>query len=214
MKNEPIDFMRDGVGGMQTDRLGRDIVLIENPSYREGYDFPFSSNTLISIVMRTGAMKCRMDMIDHEMSGKGLLLINPGQIVERISFSDDFKGYFILFSERFLERLDITSMAQLKAVRDEAVFTLEDESVEALSLFFRMMQSLIRSDNQYKTEAAVHLTLAYFYGLEAYLHPSPSAGAKSRYEEISSEFLSLVRDDCREPTNSPSAGSISAGWYP
>lgn len=202
MKNEVIDFMRDGVGGMQTDRLGRDIVLIENPTSREGCDFPFSSNTLICIVMRTGEMNCVVNMEEHEISKKGMLLIHPGQIVERIFFSEDFMGYFILFSNRFLDRLDVqNSIGVLRTSREQVMFRLEDEGVEALSLFFRMMQALIRSDNPYKMEAALHLTLSYFYGLGTYFHSSSASETKSRQEEISAGFLSLVRDNCRERRN-------------
>ena len=149
-------------------------------------------------------MMCTVDTITHSIASSGIMILTQGHIVERIMFESDFKGKFIVMSQKMLDRLEIVSQFNLlHDIETKGFYPLDDESMIAVNTYFGMLQGIIRTANPYKANVIKHLTLAYLYGLGAYIHPSLSEKSKNRFEEITNRFLDLVRKNCKEHRDIP-----------
>ena len=180
--------------GQTVDNFENEIVLLESPRYERWYDFPFSSDSTICIIVDSGHMTCTVDTISHSIDSSGMMILTQGHIVERIMFESDFKGKFIVMSQKMLDRLEIVSQFNLlQDIETKGFYPLDDESMIAVNTYFGMLQGIIRTANPYKANVIKHLTLAYLYGLGAYIHTSLSEKSKNRFEEITNRFLDLVR---------------------
>ena len=198
MKGMDVDLLDAGLTGENTDRLGNNMILVENPRMDTRTDFPFRSNTCVSILVLGGSMECIADMVVHRIDRSGLLVILPTQIVEKISFSDDFRGYCLLMSAEFDANLPMGNKISVIAnIREHGFFPMEGEMMDAAVNYVKMVQGALRSRNNYQYEIVMHLTVAYYYGLGTYIHDAEARSAPtSRYEQISDDFIRLVRDNC------------------
>lgn len=198
MRGMDMNLFDENLKGEKVDRLGNNLVVLENPKLDRQTDFPFRSDTTISVIVMGGSMECIADMAAHRIDVCGMLVILPSQIVEKISFSDDFRGYCILMSTAFLETLPIGNRIPLTVdVRRHGFYPMDADSAAALENYVKMLQGALRSSSNYRHEIASHLTAAYYYGLGTYIHGAQGRDVTvSRYEEITDEFLRLVRDNC------------------
>ena len=186
------------MSGKTISRLNNDFVLIENPEMDGSVEFPFKSNTVISIVVRSGSMACVVDMAVHRIDMQGMFIILPSQIVEKISFSDDFDGYCLLLSSAFLANMPMTNKIPLLAnIKNHGFYAMDRQAFSALENYFKMAQGVLQNPNGYKHEILTHLTIAYFYGLGSYIHETATGSSlSSRYDQITNRFLELVRENC------------------
>lgn len=200
MKRQDIDLFDECLTGERIDRLGKNFIIIENPALeRQDTDFPIRFNTSVSIIVLCGSMECVVDMVVHRINVPGMLLILPSQIVERISFSSDFKGYCIIMSSEFLTYMPVVHKIPVIAdVRQRGFYPVDGQSLAAIENYVKMVQGVLRVPvNDYRHEIITHLTIAYYYGLGTYIHDMESkVDALSRYEQITDAFIGLVRDNC------------------
>ena len=198
MQEKISDLFNRALSGKTISRLNNDFVLIENPEMDGSVEFPFKSNTVISIVVRSGSMACVVDMAVHRIDMQGMFIILPSQIVEKISFSDDFDGYCLLLSSAFLANMPMTNKIPLLAnIKNHGFYAMDRQAFSALENYFKMAQGVLQNPNGYKHEILTHLTIAYFYGLGSYIHETATGSSlSSRYDQITNRFLELVRENC------------------
>lgn len=198
MKEKISDLFNRALSGKTISRLNNDFVLIENPKMDGSVEFPFKSNTVISIVVRSGSMACVVDMAVHRIDMQGMFIILPSQIVEKISFSDDFDGYCLLLSSAFLANMPMTNKIPLLSnIKNHGFYAMDGQAFSSLENYFKMAQGVLQNPNGYKHEILTHLTIAYFYGLGSYIHETATGSSlSSRYDQITNRFLELVRENC------------------
>ncbi len=198
MKEKISDLFNRALSGKTISRLNNDFVLIENPEMDGSVEFPFKSNTVISIVVRSGSMACVVDIAVHRIDMQGMFIILPSQIVEEISFSDDFDGYCLLLSSAFLANMPMTNKIPLLSnIKNHGFYAMDGQAFSSLEYYFKMAQGVLQNPNGYKHEILTHLTIAYFYGLGSYIHETATGSSlSSRYDQITNRFLELVRENC------------------
>lgn len=179
--------------------LDNDLFLLDNPYYKEGYDFPYSLNMTACIIITGGHMECLVDMKLHNISTTGILLTLSDQIVENLSFSSDFKGHIILMSKKFCNELfpPGAQFELFKDVQENGFFPMLKQEIDSVVLYYDMIKGLLQTDNPYKRETAKHLTIAYCYGLGTYIHRTEQKKSCNRFEEITKDFIELVRINCK-----------------
>lgn len=184
--------------GEAIDSLEDRMIVIENPRMTHPADFPVRSDTSISIIVLGGRMECAVDLTRHRIDEPGMLIILPSQIVETVSFSDDFRGYCLMMSSAFLDNMPFgNQIPLLNNVRQRGFYPMDGQSLAAVENYVRMVQGAIRAPSNYRHEIVTHLTIAYYYGLGTYIHEvERKETAVSRYGQISDEFLELVRTHC------------------
>lgn len=184
--------------------LGNNFILIDIPKSKERYVFPLKVDSLICIVVSHGKLQCVVDIASHNIETTGMLIILEGQIVETMNFSNDFQGCLMIMSPDFLKGLDIgNTFSLLKDISSRCFYPLSIEQMQSLNNYYSMIKGTLQSDNPYKDKILKHLTLAYLYGFGSYIHTSVSDTSKNRLEEITSQFLNLVRDNCKQHRDIP-----------
>ena len=185
------------------DRIGDDIILMYSPYNKDGYDCPFRSDMLSFALIMGGGLECKIDLIDYKANTPGGLIILPAMIVERIRFSDDFKGIFLLISRKILSGLELdNSFSLITSIAESPFIALDSETIDALKNYLSMIRGIIRQeDNPHRIEMIRLLTKAYNYGIGYYIHKrkrTDSVEAKSRKEQIVRQFLSLAKENCKK----------------
>lgn len=198
MKEKTSGLFNALLAGDRTDCLGKDLTVIENPRTDGPVNFPLKSDTTLSVIVTEGSMECVADMTVHRINVPGMLIILPSQIVESISFGSGFKGYCLIMSSSFMANLPMGNKIPLLAnVRQNGFFPLEEQSLEAIKEYVRMVQAALRAPNNYKYEILTHLTVAYYYGLGTYIHNAADRDIRTTgYDRIANDFITLVRDNC------------------
>lgn len=200
MKLANDNLFDENLTGDRIDSLGRDFSIIENPKTRNASkDFPLHDNATMSVIVLEGNMECVVDMTVQRINVPGMLLVLPSQIVENLSFSDDFKGYCIIMASSFLANMPMAHKAPLiMDVKQTGFYPMDGQVLEVVVNYAHMVQSALRTDStKYKHEIITHLTIAYYYGLGTYIHNIGNVGSNiTRYGEISDRFIELVRENC------------------
>ncbi len=180
------------------DRLGDDIIILENPYSREYPYFPFKSNTSILIITIEGPMECVVDLTHHKTKLPGILIIPPSQIVGKISFGQGYKGFCMVMSMNFLKKLPQANKVPLVTeVRQSAFYPMNEQTALSVIGYIRMIQATMRDTTRYRMEILSHLTAAYYCALGSFIHDhAMQGGTRSRYDRISEEFFALVRENC------------------
>lgn len=184
--------------------LGHDLILMDIPQSKERYAFPLKVDSPICLVVSQGKLQCVVDITSHNIETTGMLIILEGQIVEEMNFSNDFMGWVMIMSSDFLNRLDLgNTFSLMKDTLSRCFYPLSTEQMQSLNNYYSMINGVLQSDNPYKDKVLKHLTLAYLYGFGAYIHTSVSDMPKNRLEEITNQFLTLVRDNCKQHRDIP-----------
>jgi len=184
--------------GKGADILENAVIVLDNPVKDTMYAYPFSTDCVCTVIVKKGSLDCRIDMEEFHINQKGLLIILAHQIVENLSFSKDFDGTLILFSQSFLNGLSISdAFGKILSIKSSPFTPVEGECFESLMNYARMLQNTLRQkDHPYQEEVARLLTRAFCLGLGYYLHPQRPSEKQSRAEEISRAFIELVKRNC------------------
>lgn len=187
----------------EINRLGDDLILLENPIITSVFDHPFRVDVVTAIICLQGSMHGLTNLKKQHVEAPGFFIVMPGQILEYKQISHDFKGLFIVMSKKFTDSLDIEDRFPFfLSVQTNPFIPLDTEGMEAFIMYFRMMQRMIRqSNNPHRMEIAKHLTKAFFYGAGYYLHEIPEDGSKSKQEILVGKFLSLVNNNYKRHRN-------------
>lgn len=198
-RDDKADLSATTLSAEYIDRLGRELMILENPKAGVRYTYPFRDDTMVSLIVLSGEMTCVVDAETHLIDRQGLLIVLPSQIVEEISFGADFKGYCLVMSASFLANMPMGNQIPLMThIRQHVFYPMTDQMVGPVVNFIAMIQGTCRTSNRYQQEIVTHLTIAYYYGLGTYLHDIDQLGdVSSRYDRIANEFLVLVRENCR-----------------
>lgn len=185
------------------DRIGDDIILMYSPYNKGGYDRPFRSDMLTCAIILEGGLECVIDLIEYKTNKTGCLIILPSMIVERIKFSDDFKGIFLLMSRKIVAGLELdNSFDIITSIEGSPLIELDSKNIEALKQYQDMIRAIIRQeDNPHRIEMITLLTKAYNYGLGYYIHKqerTDSQTVQSRKDQIARQFVSLAKEHCKK----------------
>lgn len=190
-----FDIPKDGIS-----MLDGCILVLENPVRDKTYSYPFSTDCVCAAVIRRGSMQCRIDLENCSTSTTGIFIILPTQVVENLTFSEDFQGDVIVFSRTFIESLALSdSLGRLLSVKDSPFSQVEGQSFDSLMNYVRMIRNTIEAkEHPYREEVARLLTKAFCLGLGYYIHPVRQEESTGRAKEITREFISLVKRNCMQ----------------
>jgi YesN/AraC family two-component response regulator len=204
MKKNVIPFnLLDQVGSSEDyyTAIEEDIILFEPKHIELMLDYPFKIDVILVAVCLQGTLKGSISLKPYVSQAPFLVLLLPNQILQQEFMSEDFKGLFIVFSQRFANIL--LSQIQDKfplflSTVNKPVIPLDREQLIAVKMYYRMMKRVIgNAQNPYRLESAKHLTMLFFYTFGSWLHDSPEQ-IQSKQEALVKNFLNLVQMYCKE----------------
>ncbi len=181
-------------------RIGDDILLLdENYAMRAemSLDYePFKIDMTMAIIYEQGYADLKINMREYHVEAPSALLVLNDQIYQPIQHSNDLRSKVILMSRSFSDSLFTNSgeILPLKSsILKNPVMQIGNEE-NVFGQFFHLLKNITASPRQeFKLEAARHLTLSMFYGYSHLKHEvNESKTANTRQEEVFTQFTELL----------------------
>ena len=151
-----------------------DIELLNTAAIINGLRFPYKVSKVTQVVIAAGEISCIVDFFSYNLKSPSMAIFFPGQIIESIDASEDFRGFGMVTSEAFTDSLNLpVSFQERLSFKSKHFYTLNQEGLDAFSNCYTMVKSIMNQEGHpYKKEIISHLFSAYYYGLGYYVHNS------------------------------------------
>lgn len=160
------------------------------------YSHPIKTNLTISCICLQGELIGKIDMIEHRIQAGGLAITRPGQILETVGYSDDFRGILIYMTPAFTQNFNLLLGHSVSlSLEKNPYIRLKEKELRSMLNYCDMVKSAIRAeDNPHRLKIIIHLTIAYFYGVGYYIHKFTEEKHLTKNEGIAEKFLNKVRE--------------------
>lgn len=179
--------------------LNDEFAVIDNPSFMVLPNHPYRNPLVVGLYCKKGSGKGRVSTKTFDIEKGSFFIVLPGQITELVELSSDFDASYIIMTEHFTESLGIGNTFNLRNIIAHNPHTrLEGRAAQAFEGYLTMCFNLIPVEsNPNRLEVLTLLTRAFFLSLGYFMH-NTEGGDKSRQDQITSEFISLVEKNYRE----------------
>lgn len=172
-----------------------DIFILHNPSFKSGWE-PYKLKQVLVVLCHQGNGYGAVNLRPIHLQKNSLLIALPSQIVESQKVDEDFKGTFLVLSERFLSRTNIgDAYLFLRNVQTNPVYQLDDNTASVFSSLTDLSCKLIlSSNNKPGMEEIFGLIARLFYLLSCQIidPSSPEKETGQRQGEVMMQFLQLL----------------------
>lgn len=182
----------------RTERWGSfqdDIFILHNPTFNSGWE-PYKLKQVLVVLCHQGNGYGAVNLRPIHLQKNSLLIALPSQIVESQKVDEDFKGTFLVLSERFLSRINIgDAYLFLRNVQINPVYPLDEKTASVFrSLTDLSFNLILSSDNSPGMEEIFGLIARLFYLLSCrIINPSsPQKETEPRQGEVMMQFLQLL----------------------
>ena len=185
--------------------IENDIILFERRHEKHHVNFvlnrPFKVDVIITMVCLRGTLKGSVNMRSYTSQSPCFILVQPNQILQQEFVSEDFEGFFVIFSQRFagmlLSQIEDKFPLFISSI-NRTVMPLKSEHLSALKVYYRTMKRVIAAtQSPYRLEIAKHLTMSLFYSFGSWFHDMPEQ-TLSKQGMFVKKFLKLVQTHCKE----------------
>ena len=175
-----------------------DVILVDKTIVTSAnqYPYPFRMDITACFICTGGTSEGSINLKPYTAKASCLFTFVPGSIVEYKSTSDDFTGFLIIFSSKFIENMVENALERLPlflSVRDNPVIPLDEEMLKRLIEYFDALKRLAQAtDHPYRLEVVRYLTLAFLYGSNLDFHKISNNRKMTHQEMLVEKFLNLV----------------------
>jgi AraC-like DNA-binding protein len=186
----------------EADFIDEDLFLFNNPLLLPAFDYPVKMDIPLTVLCSRGTIKVSVNLKDYTIEAPAIFIVVSGKIVQYKSVSDDFSGFFMLMSKKFLTDLLSGPRERLPiflSVLDSPLVQLTNEDLASVNDFYLMLQKEIRQTmNPYRLETVRHLVQAMFYSTGYKFHKTGESSNKTKHEILMEEFINLVKAHYRK----------------
>ncbi|NLJ42798.1 MAG: AraC family transcriptional regulator [Bacteroidales bacterium] len=185
-----------------TDTVKGHITLMENPGQFYEGNYPVKLKEVIAVICEKGTMEGTVNLRKFMAESPCIFIALSGQILQFETFSDNFRGLTLIMSQEFWDGFPFDNSLEFplsRSIRDNPSIALEQEELDSMKEFFRLMQKTIRKEeNPNRSEAVKYLTMALFYGFGYQFHKINEELNRRNRDRLVENFLLLVRENYRE----------------
>ncbi len=176
-------------------RFQEDILILHNPKFKGGWE-PYKLKQFLVVLCHQGNGYGAVNLRPIHLQKNSLLIALPSQIAESQKVDEDFKGTFLVLSERFLSRVNLgDAYLLLRNVQINPVYQLDEKTAGVFSSLTDLSYNLIQSsDNSPGMEEIFGLIARLFYLLSCRVI-NPSSLEKEtgqRQGAVMMQFLQLL----------------------
>jgi len=176
-------------------RYQEDILILHNPKFKGNWE-PYKLKQVLVVLCQQGNGYGAVNLHPIHLQKNSLLIALPSQIVESKKVDEDFKGTFMVFSERFLSRINIgDAYLFLRNVQINPVYQLDEKTASVFRSLTDLSYNLIlSSENSPGTEEIFGLIARLFYLLSSRIINLSSTEKETgqRQGEVMMQFLQLL----------------------
>ena len=177
------------------------IELLENETILKGIRFPHKVAKVTQVLIAEGEISCIVDFYSYKLQAPSMAIFFPGQIIESIEVSDDFRGFGMVTEEAFSDSLNLpVSFQERLSMKSRHFYSLNQEALEAFTTCYTMVKNIMnQKDHPYKEEIIRHLFSAYYYGLGYYVHDArQQKSVMTGQQEVCEKFIALASEHFKE----------------
>lgn len=176
-----------------------DFLLIEDLKLLPKFNFPFKINIAIVVICTNGSARGKIGLKSFTAEAPCLYHILPDQTIQQEFISDDFNGYAIVMSQRFIDSLFHEPQRQLAIMRysvENQCYPMNREDLRLFITYYKSMKQIAGlTDNLYRLEILRHLTLVIFYVSDHYNKWLPEKTATTPQALLANRFMELVKEN-------------------
>lgn len=162
---------------------------------------PVKFSSTVSIYVTSGEVVAEIDLIDQHIKGPCIVNISPACIMLPKSVSQDFKGKFIVLSQRFTSQLLslLSESAAYRMLSRRMVTPIDPAWCSDLDNLYSSLTSIqSAADNPCRMQALLHTMAAFFYASAYRWYDSrKSIKGYKPASGITERFLALAREHFR-----------------
>lgn len=177
-----------------------DILVFRSLSDIPSITYPNRLDRLIMIVCGAGEIRATIDVTPRRLDHHSVMVLRPGHIVDCLSTSPDFRGFFITVTAKRLNEL-LPSLQYFipysLLYEGDPIIKLTQQEYEGLTVIYSMFQRQIENiDRPFGNMALDSLCELLFYNtLGIYALRSRALDHKTRREELLSQFISVLEQE-------------------
>lgn len=179
----------------ESHRIGSDLLLIDQKPLEQVVHRPLRADATTAIIYRQGSATFSINMKRYTIQAPCMLVILENSIYFSEETSEDLSYQVIVMSKRFTEMLfqDMGRIHELHTQFHQSPVLHLGDSLQIYENYLHLLRNILRaSGSPYRLEAAVHLTLAMFYGYSYMTHQSAKS-QPTRGEQLYGQFMDLLQ---------------------
>ena len=182
-------------------QFGDDILILHNPHFNGNWE-PYKMKFVLVAVCHEGSGSGAVNLRSFQMHRNNLVVVLPSQIIQSYEVAEDFKGTFILFSERFFSRLGQgDAYLFYKKVENNPIYQMDEQKAEVFRSYIDLAHKLlqIQQTTPNMEEVLQLLTRLFFVMVGWFVRASAESDeTQHRENEVMMQFLQLVKVHYRE----------------
>lgn len=178
-----------------------DIELLDEEAILKGLRFPYKVSKVTQVVIAAGEISCIVDFYSYALKAPSMAIFFPGQVIESLEASEDFRGFGMVTTEAFTDSLNLpVSFQERLSFKSKHFYSLNQEGLDAFVNCYKMVKSIMNQEGHpYKEEIIRHLFSAYYYGLGYYVHNSrQQKSVMTGQQEVCEKFISLASENFKD----------------
>ena len=178
-----------------------DIELLDDEAILKGLHFPYKVSKVTQVVIAAGEISCIVDFYSYALKAPSMAIFFPGQVIESLEASEDFRGFGMVTTEAFTDSLNLpVSFQERLSFKSKHFYSLNQEGLDAFVNCYKMVKSIMNQEGHpYKEEIIRHLFSAYYYGLGYYVHNSrQQKSVMTGQQEVCEKFISLASENFKD----------------
>lgn len=156
-------------------------------------------NHAVIVICTSGSCRFKVNLVEYEVNAPQLLNLMPGQIVEPMASSEDFDGYAISLSKRFIDMVNLPGWQhQYMMMYNNPITDIDSERLMAMRIFYAMLYRAASNDkNPFRLQVIENLIRVFYYGGISSFESESHSQAKYK-NGVVAKFLELVQTHYRE----------------
>ena len=200
--------MKEFVDHIGVDRLpdeaiviGDDLSLfsIKGTISTVDYKEPHKLSHAIIVICTSGRCSIMVNLVEYDVDSPRLLNLMPGQIVQSLSCSDDFAGYAIALSKRFVDMINLPGWQHhYMEMYNNPLTSIDGDRLMAMRIFYAILYRAASNDkNPFRLQVIENLIRVFYYGGISSFEDVESSQSKYK-NSVVAKFLELVQTHYRE----------------
>ncbi|MDR1455188.1 MAG: helix-turn-helix domain-containing protein [Tannerella sp.] len=178
-----------------------DFILSDHIKILPAFSFPFSMDVTTIMICIQGTARGKIGLKSYETLSPGVIILLAGEILQYESVSDDFKGLFMVMSERLADSLlpDVRNwMAVTFSIRENPFLPLNGDELDLLKSYYEMLKKVVvMTDSLHRKEIVRLFMKAFYYFLSTQQQKISPKRILTKREESVRQFMDLVQKHYR-----------------
>ena len=160
---------------------------------------PYKLTHAILAICATGQCNFRLNLQEHKVDSPAILTLMPGQIIENIEYSNDFEGYAIVLSKRFIDTLNLPAWQQhYMSLYSNPINQIDTGFSEYIKFFYAILcKAANNQENPFRLQVIENLIRVFYYSGISKLQPKEAENTSYK-NSIVEHFIELVQEHYRQ----------------